>query len=167
MSIVTKKKDFKKILTKLKDSKGVLIIGCEGCAKDSHTGGPSEVKEMEVNLEEVDIPVFILHDPCFYYTCWEKTVEERFDEISALSEKIDTILLLACGTAVSCLNVVFDRHDLHVKIIPGTDTLGIGHVPISGPEEVTCWSCGECVLVHNACKLKNYKKNEGKGKKEK
>jgi hypothetical protein len=160
MSIVTKKKDPKKILNHIKDAKGVLIIGCEGCAKDSHTGGPEEVEEMKKLLEKEQIPVFVLDDPCFYYTCWEKTVEERFNEIAALSEKIDTILLLACGTAVSCLNVVLNRHELELNLVPGTDTLGIGHVPISGPEEVTCWSCGACVLVDNTCKLWNVKRKE-------
>jgi hypothetical protein len=163
MSIVTKKKDFKKILPHIKNSKGILIIGCEGCAKDSHTGGPDEVFEMKKKLEEEHIPVYVLDDPCFYYTCWEKTVEERFDEIAALSEKIDAILLLACGTAVSCLNVVLDRHGLELNLVPGTDTLGIGHVPISGPEDVTCWSCGACVLVNNKCKLWNVKRKEKRG----
>ena len=106
--------------------------------------------------------MFILDDPCFYYTCWEKTVEERFIEIIAVSEEIDTILLLACGTAVSCLNVVLDRHGLELKLVPGTDTLGIGHVPICDPEAVTCWSCGVCVLVDNKCKFWKIKRKEKK-----
>lgn len=159
MSIVTKKKDFKKIVKRLKNSKGVLIIGCEGCAKDSHTGGPDEVAEMKKELEAEQIPAYVLEDPCFYYACWEQTVEDRFNEISTLSETIDSILLLACGTAVSCFNTVLDHHHVKLRLITGTDTLGIGHVPISGSEKVTCWSCGNCVLIDNKCKLWNKKKN--------
>ena len=158
MSIITRKKNFDEIIRKIENARGVLILGCDGCAKDSHTGGPEEVYEMAKKLEERGIKVFTLKKPCVYYVCWEKSLEERFNEISSLSGEIDTILLLACGAGISCLNVVLERHGVQLKVVTGTDTLGIGHVPISGPEKVTCWSCGKCELINNKCKLLSLKK---------
>lgn len=158
MSILTKKKDFANIIKKINNPKGVLVLGCHGCAKDSSTGGPKEVKEMMKKLESRKIKSYSLEDPCMEYVCWERTVEKRFSEIKEISNKIDVILLLACGTGVSCLNSVFKKHDFHIKIVSGNDTIGIGHVPLSGPEEVTCWICGDCELVKDEdgyykCKL--------------
>jgi len=43
--MLTKKRKFKEIKEKLSNDESILIIGCHGCAKDSGTGGPEEVKE--------------------------------------------------------------------------------------------------------------------------
>ena len=160
MSIITRKKNFDEIIKKIEKARGVLVLGCEGCAKDSHTGGPEEVYEMAKRLEQRGIKVFTLEKSCVYYVCWEKSLEERFNEISSLAGDIDTILLLACGTGISCLNVVLKRHGMQLEIVTGTDTIGIGHVPISSPEKVTCWLCGKCELINNECKLLSFKKNK-------
>lgn len=147
MSVIMKQKRFDEIVRELDRTKGVLVLGCHGCAEDSSTGGPDEVKEMMEKLRKKNIKVYCLEDQCMEYMCWEKTVEERFQELDEKINKFDTILLLSCGTGVSCLNDVLKKHDLRLKIVPGTDPVGIGHVPIKGQGEITCWLCGNCSLI--------------------
>jgi hypothetical protein len=150
LSIITKEKARKDVLSAVAGSEGVLVLGCHGCAEDSSTGGPEQVHEMAAFLEREGIKTFTLQSPCITYLCWERSVEKRFDEIEAFRDEIDTILILACGTAISCMNACLKRHAWKLRIVPGLDTIGIGHVPLEGKSEITCSLCGNCRLVQDS-----------------
>ena len=165
MSILTRRKSIDDILRAVAGSRGVLIIGCHGCAEDSSTGGPKEVSKVAKRLREQNIETLRFSDPCMTYVCWERTVEERFYEIEEVKASIDTILLLSCGAGISCINEVLRKHGVTMRVVPGIDTIGIGHVPLEGKGKITCMLCGNCSLIqdksgYNVCRLiNNLRKN--------
>ena len=50
--ILSEQKPFEDILGYLEGEKNVFILGCNGCAQSSGSGGPVQVEEMKKKLEE-------------------------------------------------------------------------------------------------------------------
>ena len=50
--ILSKQKPFEEILSYLDGENNIFILGCNGCAQASGTGGPEQVAEMKSKLEE-------------------------------------------------------------------------------------------------------------------
>ncbi len=55
--IITKKKTSEQILSSLKKSKRVFLIGCAQCATVCKTGGEEQVNEMESDLQSKGLEV--------------------------------------------------------------------------------------------------------------
>ena len=55
--ILSEQKPFEDILGYLEGEKSIFILGCNGCAQSSGSGGPVQVAEMQKKLEAVRLKV--------------------------------------------------------------------------------------------------------------
>lgn len=138
--IITKKKEFGKVLDSLKGKKSVYIFGCDSCAEQCKTGGQQEISEMKALLEENGIKVLGSSLPA--ETCYRQLILKAYrdDKEAAGAE---AVLVLACGAGV---RTVADAADETQPVYPGLDSFFLATVERYGRFFEGCSLCGECVL---------------------
>ncbi|MBI5893454.1 MAG: methylenetetrahydrofolate reductase C-terminal domain-containing protein [Deltaproteobacteria bacterium] len=139
--IITKKKDFQKILEYLKNKNKIFLYGCNSCAEQCETGGEKEIKEMTLLLENAgkNVTGFSLPDE----TCYSMIIKKDFREQKKTIEGSDAILVLACGAGVKAVS---DTAGDEKPVFPALDSLYLANVTRYGHFFEGCALCGECVL---------------------
>ena len=137
--IIQKQKSFEDILKALGGEKKIFIFGCADCATACKTGGEPELADMKKKLEEKGFEVagtFVLDTACL-----AGEVRKRTTELADKVNAADSILVLACGTAVQTIG------DTVEKIChAGCESLFIGSVQRLGKYAEKCSACGDCIL---------------------
>jgi len=139
--IITRKKNFNKILEYLEGKTTIFLFGCNACAEQCETGGENEVKEMTNLLEKrgKKITGFSIPDETCYTMLIKKTFRENRDDITAA----DALLVMACGAGVKA---VADIAGDEKPVFPALDTLYLANVARYGHFSEGCAMCGECLL---------------------
>jgi hypothetical protein len=139
--ILSKQKPLEEILEYLKDENSVFILGCNGCAEASGTGGPEDVAEMKTKLEEAGKKV--TGSMVIDFLCDKALIRSRLRPRIKEIEAADSILVLTCGIGIqaTAASVAKVCH-------PGCDTVNLGGTRGKWPGSERCRECGECMLEY-------------------
>jgi len=138
MITVTEQKPLEEIMQSLEKCKKVYLIGCGTCATMLHTGGKSEILEMEDKLKASGKKVtgwMVIPTACDDLTR---------DALIANAKDIkvaDCILVMTCAFGVQTVNRYASK-----RVCPALNTLFIGKEDEPGRISELCIQCGNCIL---------------------
>jgi ferredoxin len=135
--IISVKKPLEEVRASVAPYQKLAIIGCGGCAAVCQTGGTKQVEEMAGLLEDKKIVfTFLIDEPC------DRRISSReLRRVSEKLEKVDAVLVLACGTGVQTLASSIDK-----PCLAGLNTVFPGTIVHLDNYVETCSACGECIL---------------------
>jgi len=137
--ILSKQKPFEEILGYLEGESKIFILGCNGCAQASGTGGPVQVAEMKGKLEAAGKKV--TGTDVIDFLCEKALVKSRLGTKIEPLKASDSILVMTCGVGVQAVAASVNK-----LCHPGCDTINLGGSRGEWPGSERCRECGECVL---------------------
>jgi len=139
--IVSEQKPLEEILGYLEGEKSVFILGCNGCAQSSGSGGPVQVTEMKQKLEEAGKKV--TGTKVIDFLCEKALVKSalrgRIEEIKAA----DSVLVLTCGIGIQAVAAALNK-----VVHPGCNTVNMGGSRGEWEGSERCGECGQCLLEY-------------------
>jgi hypothetical protein len=139
--IFSEPKPFDEILTYLEKDKSVFVVGCEGCAQSSGSGGPVQVEEMKKKL--ADAGKKVTGGKAVDFLCNKALVRSELKgRINQLKEA-DALLVLTCGIGVQCVAASVNK-----PVYPGCNTVNLGGSRGEWRGTERCDECGQCLLYH-------------------
>ncbi|UCD56861.1 MAG: methylenetetrahydrofolate reductase C-terminal domain-containing protein [Candidatus Hydrogenedentota bacterium] len=135
--IISTQKPLEEIKASVAPYHKLAIIGCGGCAAVCQAGGTKQVEELARALGDKEIVFTIQIDE----PCDQRILARELRRVSDRLEKVDAVLMLACGTGVQVLASAVDR-----PCLTGLDTVFPGTVIHSNNYVEVCSACGECIL---------------------
>jgi len=139
--ILSEQKPFEEILGYLDGEDSVFILGCNGCAQSSGTGGPLQVREMMERLEETGKKV--TGSMVIDFLCQKALVKSRLRARTQEVESADSILVMTCGVGVQAVAAVVNK-----VCHPACNTINLGGSRGEWKGKERCLECGECVLEY-------------------
>ena len=143
--IVAQAKDINEIADKLTNYEKILVAGCATCVAECMAGGETEVAitasalRMALRLRGCQAQVAEV-------TAERQCEWELIEEIAPQVEAADVVVSLACGVGVACM---WDRFEPK-PIIPGVNTVFLGHREEPGLWLERCAACGDCTVDRTA-----------------
>ena len=141
--ILSQQKPFEEITGYLEKENKVFILGCNGCAQSSGSGGPVQVAEMKQKLEEAGKKV--TGTKVIDFLCEKALVKTglrgKVDEVAAA----DSVLVMTCGVGVQAVAASINKH-CH----PACNTINLGGSRGEWKGRERCWECGNCLLDYTA-----------------
>ena len=139
--IYSEQKPLEDILGYLEGEKSVFILGCNGCAQSSGSGGPVQVEEMKKKLEEAGFNV--TGAKVIDFLCEKALVKSglrgRVDQVAAA----DSILVMTCGIGVQAVAASVNK-----VCHPACNTINFGGSRGEWQGSERCYECGECMLEY-------------------
>ena len=137
--ILSEQKPWEEILDYLEGEDRVFVLGCNGCAQSSGSGGLLQVKEMEEKLEQADkkVPGSMVID----FLCQKALVKSRLRARIQQIEAADSILVMTCGIGVQAVAAVVNK-----VCHPACNTINLGGSRGEWRGAERCLECGECLL---------------------
>lgn len=139
--IVSRQKPWEEILGYLEREDGIFILGCNGCAEASGTGGPTQVAEMKQKLEEASRKV--TGAMVIDFLCQKALVKSRLRPRTEQVEAADSILVMTCGLGVQAVAASVNK-----VCHPACDTINMGGSRGEWTGDERCLECGECLLEY-------------------
>jgi hypothetical protein len=137
--ILSEPKPFEEILGYLEGEKSVFILGCNGCAQSSGSGGPVQVEEMKDKLVEAGKKV--TGTKVIDFLCEKALVKSglrgRVDEVAVA----DSILVMTCGIGVQAVAASVNK-----VCHPACNTISLGGSRGEWQGSERCQECGQCLL---------------------
>ncbi len=137
--ILSEPKPFEEVLGYLQGEKSVFVLGCNGCAQSSGSGGPAQVAEMKQKLEAAGKKV--TGTKVIDFLCEKALVKSglrgRVDEVKAA----DSILVMTCGIGVQAVAAALNK-----VCHPACNTVNLGGSRGEWPGSERCYECGQCLL---------------------
>jgi hypothetical protein len=137
--IVSKQKSKDRILEYLENDASVFVLGCNGCAQSSGTGGPEQVKEMTQTLTETGKQV--TGSMVVDFLCEKALVKSRLRGRIKDVNSADSILVMTCGIGTQAVAAA-SKKVCH----PACDTIFWGGSRGEWRGMERCFECGDCVL---------------------
>ena len=139
--IISEQKPFEELVAYLEGEDGVFIIGCNGCAQSSGSGGPVQVAEMKNKLEAAGKKV--TGTKSIEFLCSKALVKSglrgKVEEVKAA----DSVLVLTCGIGVQAVAAAITK-----PVYPGCNTVNLGGKRGEWEGSERCGECGQCYLYH-------------------
>ena len=139
--LYSEQKHFDEIIAYLEKDKNVFIVGCDGCAQSSGSGGPKQVEEMKQKLTEAGKNV--TGAKVVDFLCSKALVKSglrgRVDQIQAA----DSVLVLTCGVGIQAVATSINK-----PVYPGCNTVNLGGSRGEWEGSERCFECGQCLLWH-------------------
>ena len=137
--ILSEQKPFEQIMGYLEGEKSVFILGCNGCAQSSGSGGPVQVEEMKKRLAEAGKKV--TGTKVIDFLCEKALVKSglrgRVEEVAAA----DSILVMTCGIGVQAVAASVNK-----VCHPACNTINLGGSRGEWQGSERCRECGQCLL---------------------
>jgi len=137
--IVSAQKPWEEILGYLEGENDIFILGCNGCAEASGTGGPLQVEEMQNKLQEAGKKV--TGATVIDFLCQKALVKSRLRGRVEQLEAADSILIMTCGVGVQTVAAVVNK-----VCHPACNTINLGGSRGEWKGKERCLECGECLL---------------------
>jgi Methylene-tetrahydrofolate reductase C terminal len=135
----SKQKPFEEILGYLEGDSRVFVLGCDGCAQASGTGGPLQVAEMKEKLEAAGKTV--TGTDVVGFLCEKALVRSRLAPKTRQVMEADSVLVLTCGVGIQATAASINK-----QCHPGCDTQNLGGSRGEWQGSERCVECAECVL---------------------
>jgi len=139
--ILSKQKPWADILSYLDGENNIFILGCNGCAQASGTGGPAQVEEMKSKLEEIGKKV--AGSTVIDFLCEKALVKSRLRNKVEQLKAADSILVMTCGVGVQAVSAAVNK-----VCHPACDTVNLGGSRGEWKGSERCLECGECLLEY-------------------
>ena len=139
--ILSEQKPFEEILSYLNEEKSIFILGCNGCAEASGTGGPLQVKEMTQKLEEAGKKV--AGSSVVDFLCEKALVKSRLRAKMEPLNAADSILVMTCGIGVQAVAASINK-----PCHPACNTMNLGGSRGEWRGSERCIECGDCLLEY-------------------
>jgi hypothetical protein len=139
--ILSKQKPWEEILGYLDDENSVFLLGCNGCAQASGTGGPEQVAEMKAKLEEAGKKV--TGSAVIDFLCEKALVKSRLRSQVKPIAAADSILVMTCGIGVQAVAASVNK-----VCHPACNTVNLGGSRGEWPGSERCMECGDCLLEY-------------------
>jgi len=139
--ILSKQKPWEEILGYLDGENSVFILGCNGCAQASGTGGPTQVAEMKSKLEETGKKV--TGSAVIDFLCEKALVKSKLRNKIEQLKMADSILVMTCGIGVQAV-----ASSVNKVCHPACDTINLGGSRGEWQGSERCLECGECLLEY-------------------
>lgn len=137
--ILSEQKPWEQILEYLDGEKNIFVLGCDGCAQSSGSGGPVQVAEMRSKLEEAGKKV--TGATVLGFLCNKALVKSglrpRIEQLKAS----DSILIMTCGIGVQAVAA-----SVNMVCHPACNTINLGGSRGTWPGDERCQECGQCLL---------------------
>jgi len=137
--IYSEQKPFDEIIAYFEKAPSVFVLGCNGCAQSSGSGGPVQVAEMKKKLTEAGKNV--TGTKVIDFLCEKALVKSglrgRIDEVAAA----DSILVLTCGLGIQAVAASVSK-----VCHPGCNTINLGGSRGEWEGKERCKECGQCLL---------------------
>ncbi len=137
--ILSRQKPWEEIVGYLEGQNSVFLLGCNGCAQASGTGGPAQVAEMKSKLEGIGKK--ITGSAVVDFLCEKALIKSRLRNKVSQLDAADSVLVMTCGVGVQATAAVI-RKVCH----PACDTVNLGGSRGEWSGSERCMECGECVL---------------------
>jgi hypothetical protein len=137
--LVSEQKPIEEILSFLEGEDKVFLLGCDGCAQASGTGGPLQVQEMKDRLEEAGKAV--TGQAVLDFLCQPALVKIGLLPFASQIAPADSLLVLCCGVGIQVAAASVDK-----VVHPGCNTLSLDGAYGEWKGNVRCRECGQCFL---------------------
>lgn len=139
--IVAQAKDINEIAEKLSEYERILVAGCATCVAECMAGGEKEVgitasalrMALKLRGSKAEVREVTAERQCEW---------ELLEEIRPEVEAAEVVVSLACGVGVACMSDRFEPKG----VIPGVNTLFLGHREKPGLWLERCAACGNCTV---------------------
>jgi hypothetical protein len=137
--IVSEQKPFDEILQMMEGEGNIFIVGCNGCAESSGTGGKAQVAEMKNRLEQEgkEITGVVSVD----FLCDKGLVKSRLARRAAQIAESDALFVMTCGIGVQATAAVVAK-----PVHPACNTISLGGSRGEWRGSERCRECGDCLL---------------------
>ncbi|MFA5307948.1 MAG: methylenetetrahydrofolate reductase C-terminal domain-containing protein [Dehalococcoidales bacterium] len=139
--LYSEQKHFDEIIAYLEKDKNVFIMGCEGCAQSSGSGGPEQVAEMKQKLTEAGKNVTGTRNCDFL--CSKALVKSELRGRVEQLKAADAVLVLTCGVGIQAVAASINK-----PVYPGCNTVNLGGSRGEWEGTERCFECGQCLLYH-------------------
>ncbi len=135
----SRQKPFEEILGYLEKESKVFVVGCDGCAQSSGSGGPVQVAEMKKKLEGAGKKV--TGTEVVPFLCEKALVKSQLATKTAQIMGADSVLVMTCGVGVQAVATSVNK-----LCHPACDTVNLGGSRGEWQGSERCIECAECVL---------------------
>ena len=132
-------KPFEEVLGYLEGESRVFVVGCDGCAQSSGSGGPDQVADMKVKLEAAGKNV--TGTDVVPFLCEKALVKSRLATKTKAIMTSDSVLVMTCGVGVQAVAASVNK-----LCHPACDTVNLGGSRGEWLGSERCRECAECVL---------------------
>jgi hypothetical protein len=139
--IVSAQKPWEEILGYLEGENSIFLLGCNGCAQASGSGGPEQVAEMKEKLEGVGKKVS--GTMVIDFLCQKALVKSRLRPRMEQVAAADSILVMTCGLGVQAVAASVAK-----VCHPACNTVNMGGSRGEWKGDERCYECGECLLEY-------------------
>ncbi len=139
--LYSEQKNFDEIIACLEKNKSCFIVGCNGCAESSGSGGPKQVAEMAKKLTEAGKT--ITGTKSVEFLCSKALVKSSLKGKVEQVKAADAVLALTCGIGIQCTAASINK-----PVHPGCNTVNRGGIRGEWEGSERCFECGQCLLYH-------------------
>ncbi len=141
--LVTVRKPIEEIVGFLEGEGSVFLLGCNGCAAASGTGGDPEIQELRAQLEERGMEV--VGTKVIDFLCQKALIRTGLRPFAGALKHADSVVVSTCGIGIQASATVIDK-----AVHPACDTISLGGVRGEWQGEERCVECGQCFLEFTA-----------------
>jgi hypothetical protein len=137
--LVTERKPIDEIAEFISGETSVFLLGCNGCAAASGTGGEPEIRELKAELEGLGVET--VGSKVIDFLCQKALVRAGLRPYSAALQRADSVIVCTCGIGIQATATVIDK-----AVHPACNTVSLGGIRGEWQGEERCWECGQCFL---------------------
>lgn len=139
--ILSRQKKWEDIVGYLEGQNKIFLLGCNGCAQASGSGGPVQVAEMKGKLEGIGKK--ITGSAVVDFLCEKALIKSRLRPKAEQIAAADSILVMTCGVGVQATAAVAGK-----VCHPACDTVTLGGSRGEWMGSERCIECGDCILEY-------------------